>query len=224
MGAGPVIARVKNDQRYVSPTVLRVITWIMLVVGVVSAVVAIVLLVTSVAGSPRAQDVAVELIDGATIDQATSYVTGTAAGTADTSFTAGNDGLVVSAAGPTRFEMLLNNGGTILLGITVAVGAFLLRLVLTSIAAGRPFGSGNSSRLNLLGAVTGSAAVLVPLLPQFATLLTLERLGLFTAGSPFVMGVGLSLAPVVGLSVLFVVLAEAFRQGEKLHRDVEGLV
>ncbi|GLY31771.1 DUF2975 domain-containing protein [Kineosporia sp. NBRC 101731] len=246
MGPGPVTARMKNDPlkndpRYVSPTMLRVITWIMLAVGAVSAVVAIVLLVASVTGSPRTQDVPVQLTDGASTERATGYVaeratesggdpgssSATGAHTRQagrSSFTAGNDGPVLSAADPTRPERLLNNGGAILLGATVAVGTLLLRPVLTSIAAGRPFGSGNSSRLNLLAAVTGSAAVLVPLLPQFAALLTLDRLGLFGTGSPFVMGLGLSLAPVVGLSVLLVVLAEAFRQGEKLHRDVEGLV
>jgi hypothetical protein len=41
---------------------------------------------------------------------------------------------------------------------------------------------------------------------------------------PVRFGASIPLTAAIGFPLVFLVLAEAFRQGEKLHHDVEGLV
>ena len=130
----------------------------------------------------------------------------------------------LSAVDSTVAEQLLARGDVALLGLAVGLGAWLLRPVLDSIAAGRPFGAGNSRRLAWLAMVVAVAGSIGPLLPQFGALAVLDRVDLVGPGSPFVMGVTFSFLPIVVGGFLLLVLAEAFRQGERIDSDVEGLV
>ena len=63
-----------------------------------------------------------------------------------------------------------------------------------------------------------------PVLPQIGSLVVLDRLGLVGPGSPFVAGATLTIGPALLAGLLLLVLAEAFRQGERISDDVEGLV
>ncbi|MFQ1000439.1 hypothetical protein [Modestobacter sp. SSW1-42] len=130
----------------------------------------------------------------------------------------------LSAGDSTVAEQLLARGDVAVLGLAVGLGAWLLRPVLASIAAGRPFGVGSSRRLAWLAVVVAVAGSLGPLLPQVGALAVLDRLDLVGPGSPFVMGVTFSFLPVLVGGGLLLVLAEAFRQGERIDSDVQGLV
>ncbi|MCZ2830428.1 DUF2975 domain-containing protein [Modestobacter sp. VKM Ac-2986] len=131
---------------------------------------------------------------------------------------------MLSAGDSTVAEQLLASGDVAVLGLAVGLGAWLLRPVLASIAAGRPFGAGNSRRLAWLALVVAVAGSIGPLLPQFGALAVLDRLDLVGPDSAFVMGVTFSFLPIVVGGFLLLVLAEAFRQGERIDSDVEGLV
>ena len=130
----------------------------------------------------------------------------------------------LSAWDSTVVEQLLARGDAAVLGIAVGLGAWLLRPVLDSVAAGRPFGTGSSRRLAALAAVVAVAGSIGPLLPQFGTLAVLDRLDLVGPDSPFVTEVTVAFLPIVVGASLLLVLAEAFRQGERIDSDVEGLV
>ena len=131
--------------------------------------------------------------------------------------------VLVSAWDSTVAEQLLARGDSALLGLTVGATALLLLPVLTSIREGAAFRPGHARRLGVLAAVVAVYGVVAPLLTAAATASVLHRTGLSqqrvfepdgaTFGFlPFVVAVGL------------LVLAEAFRRGEQLADDVEGLV
>jgi hypothetical protein len=124
----------------------------------------------------------------------------------------------------TVVEQLLSRGGAVVLGLAVGLGAWLLRPLLESLAAGRPFCSGNARRLAWLAVVVVAAGQVGPLLPQIGSLVVLDRLDLAFPGTPVAPSLSLSLGPALLIGLLLLVLAEAFRQGERLSRDVEGLV
>ncbi|MBT0771876.1 DUF2975 domain-containing protein [Kineosporia sp. J2-2] len=213
----------RTDPASLSARALRLVTGLLLVAGGLAVTFSAVLLVRSLAGAGEI-DVAVRLGEDSTYEQAQSYLSRTNDSYATpAALTAGNDGFTLTAPGPHRVDLVLENGGAILTGSAVGVGALLLRPLLVSVAAGRPFGSGNARRLQLLGAVTAVTAFAGPLLPQLATMLTLGRLDRIEPDSPFVAGITFDLLPLL-LPLVFLVLAEAFRQGDRLHRDTEGLV
>ncbi|MCI2237780.1 DUF2975 domain-containing protein [Paenibacillus sp. TRM 82003] len=130
----------------------------------------------------------------------------------------------LSAWDSTRTEQFLSRGHFALAGIGLGAAALLLRPVLTSIAAARPFGAGNARRLAQLALLTVLIAHLAPLLPALAADQVLERLGLDGADSPLSVAAWLHLGAWDLIAVVVLVLAEAFRQGERLHRDLDGLV
>lgn len=133
-----------------------------------------------------------------------------------------SDSLTLSAWGSTRVEQLLARGETLLLGLGLAAAALLLRPVLSSISSGRPFAEGNARRLGLLAAVVLVVGYVGPLLPQLATLLVLDRLAL-EPGQPFTWSLTFTFLPLV-MGALVLAVAEAFRRGEAITADVEGLV
>lgn len=213
---------IDRDPVYVGSGTLRVMTHLLAAVGVVALGVGLVLLGAALTGSPESLRLPVSLAEGATGEQADAHITDRAY--AQSGFSEGENGHRLTSNEPTRTEILLDASADVLLAVAIGVSALLLRPVLASIAHGQPFGSGNARRLAYLAVVTVIPAALVPVLPQLAALSVLDRLALAERDSPFVMGVQLSLTPVLLLPLVFLVLAEAFRQGEKLHRDVEGLV
>ncbi|NMM17150.1 MAG: hypothetical protein HHJ14_08435, partial [Cellulomonas sp.] len=101
-------------------------------------------------------------------------------------------------------------------------GAVALRPVLLSIAAGRPFAPGNARRITLVAATVAVVGVAAPLAPQIAGQLVLARTGLARTGA-FVSTVAVSPEPLL-VAALVLAVATAFRAGEAMSRDVDGLV
>lgn len=212
---------VKNDG-YVGPRTLRLLGLVTLLVGTAALVAAAVLMARAFTTELTTLELPVELGDGTTAEQATAYLQQHNPHRA--AFTADNSGLWLSAPDPTRSEVVHNALSDVLLCLTIALGAFLLRPILTSIAAGSPFGSHNARRLGILAGVTALASLVVPALPKTAAIRALDRLDLTGPDSPFLFGASLALTPPILFALVLLLLAEAFRHGERLQRDVEGLV
>ncbi|HEX5332993.1 MAG TPA: hypothetical protein VFW79_10145 [Cellulomonas sp.] len=135
----------------------------------------------------------------------------------------GSDGRVTVAAwGSTRVEQLLGRGDGLVRGIGLLVGAVALQPVLRSISSGRPFARGNARRIAVVAGTVGVVGVVAPLLPRLAGRLVLERTGLAGTGA-FALAPALSLEPLL-VAALVLVVAAAFRAGETMARDMDGLV
>jgi len=120
-------------------------------------------------------------------------------------------------------EQLLNRGGFAVVGLCMGVGAVWLRRVLISIAEGRPFQSGNAARIAGIGGLVVLASLTNDILPVLGSNLVLQCLGLTGASSPIFAEVVPSLGLLLAVPFLLA-LAEAFRGGAELAKDVEGLV
>lgn len=128
----------------------------------------------------------------------------------------------LSSWGSTRLEQFLSRGDGAVLGLAAAVVSFLLQPVLTSLAGPRPFARRNARRFAAMAVTVLLAAVLHPLLPSLASGMVLERLG--HPASLAVPDLQLHLLPVAAVVAALLLLAEAFRQAERLDHEVEGLV
>jgi hypothetical protein len=148
---------------------------------------------------------------------------------ADTSASPGStldghgDTLTMRSWGSTVPEQLLSRGGFAVVGLCMGVGAVWLRRVLTSIADGQPFRPGNAARIAGIGGLVALASLANDIIPVLGSHLVLQRLGLTGATSPIFAEVALTLGPLLAVPFLLA-LAEAFRRGTELARDVEGLV
>ena len=210
-----------RESTYVTSSTVRGMSLLVWLAGIAAAVAGPVYAVNGATQAQAAVEVAVELRGDA------GPLAGAQATLPDGARLLPVDGGVwaeLSAWDSTVVEQLLARGDAAVLGIAVGLGAWLLLPVLESVAAGRPFGSGNSRRLAWLAVVVAVAGSIGPLLPQFGALAVLDRLGLVGPDSPFVMGVTFSFVPIMVAASLLLVLAEAFRQGERIDSDVEGLV
>ena len=203
---------------YVSPSTVRGTSALLGLVGVVAAVAGPVYAINGATQAGAAVEVPVEL-------RGTQSLTQVTAGLPDGSRLLPGDGVrtMLESWDSTVAEQLLSRGDAALLGLAVGLGAWLLAPVLESIAGGRPFGGGNARRLAWLAVVVAVAGSVGPLLPQFGAIAVLDRLGLVGPASPFTVGTTFSFLPLV-VGGLLLVLAEAFRQGERIDADVEGLV
>lgn len=111
------------------------------------------------------------------------------------------------------------------------LGALVIALarapLLTSIGRQRPFERGNVRRLVVVAATIAACGVLAPLLPQYQGLRALERTGLAgltePAGRYFDLSPSVPLAPLL-IAAAVLALAGAFKAGERLTAEVEGLV
>lgn len=130
--------------------------------------------------------------------------------------------LTLATWGSTALEQALSRGGTLVVGIAALIIALALRPVLVAVAEGRPFIRGAARRLVLVAVTVGVAGALATALPEVATSLVLERIGLADS-EHLVHGVTLGLGT-VPIAVLLLMLASAFRTGERNARDLEGLV
>ncbi len=130
--------------------------------------------------------------------------------------------VTVRASDSTVTEQLLARGDLAVIGLSVGAGALLLLPVLRSIAAGEPFAHGNARRIAVVAVLVGANGALVPLLPAAATAMVLGRTGASLEGV-FEQSVNFPLLPFALVAALLVV-AEAFRRGEQIADDVEGLV
>jgi hypothetical protein len=120
-------------------------------------------------------------------------------------------------------ENLLSRGGFAVSGLCIGAGAILLRRLLISIADGHPFRSGNAARLAGMGGLLVLASLANDILPVLGSNLVLDRLGLSGPSSPIFAEVVPSLDALLAVPILLA-LAEAFRRGTELARDLEGLV
>lgn len=120
-------------------------------------------------------------------------------------------------------EQLLNRGGIAVLGLCIGLGAVLLRRLLLSIADGRPFEPGNAARIAGVAGLVAIAGLAGDLLPGLGSTLVLERLGLTGPNSPIFVEGQFSIVPLL-TALLLLVLAEAFRRGTELAREVDGLI
>ena len=210
---------------YLKPTTIRSLSWLIGLIGVVAAVAGPVYAINGATQAAGAVEVPVELAgqDDAGRTRVPLAVADLPDGTAVSARNGGSD-VELSAEDSTIAEQLLSRGDALVLGLALGAGAWLLRPVLGSLAAGRPFGSGNARRLAGLATVVVLAAGIGPLLPQIGSLVVLDRLDLVGPDSPFVVGVTFAVTPALVTALLLLVLAEAFRQGERISEDVEGLV
>lgn len=122
----------------------------------------------------------------------------------------------------TRLEQALGRGDWLVGGLGLLAVAILLKPVLDAIARGTPFRPGNATRLVATAAAVAVVGVVAPLLPALAGGLVLARTGLAGTGRLAMTG-GIDLPPLLVAAVLLA-LAGAFRRGEQLARDTEGLV
>jgi hypothetical protein len=132
--------------------------------------------------------------------------------------------LVLRAWGSTVSEQLLSRGDSAILGLSVGAGALLVRRLLLSIAEGEPFRQGNAARIAGIAALTAGGSVGAALTPGLAGGLVLERLGLDGADSPVVATEFSYPMSALLVALLLLAVAEAFRKGTELARDVDGLV
>lgn len=209
---------------------IRVLAGLVLLVGVVAGAAGVIYAVNSLTIVPATVHVPVTLlpddgswdsvhlaIDGVQIED--GWITTLP----PAGFGTGDGGQVTIAAwGSTYLEQFLSRGDRLVGGLALLGGAILLRPLLLSVAAGSPFAPGNARRLSLLAVVIAVAGSLAPLLPKIAGVRVLERLGLADDGifstTPYLTLEGLLVAALV------LVLAVAFRAGEQLARDADGLV
>lgn len=131
--------------------------------------------------------------------------------------------VTIEAWGSTHLEQFLSRGNALVGGLALTVGAILVYPVLLSISTGSPFATGNARRFTLLAFLIAVAGTLIPLLPQLAGLLMLDRLGLADDGIFATAVPSLSLEPLL-VAALVLAFAAAFRAGEQLVRDTDGLV
>lgn len=133
------------------------------------------------------------------------------------------DSLKLRSWDSTVSENLLSRGGFAVSGLCFGVGALLLRRLLISIADGHPFRSGNAARLACIGGLLVLASLANDILPVLGSNLVLDRLGLTGPSSPVFAQVVPTLDTLLAVPILLA-LAEAFRRGTELAKDVEGLV
>jgi TRAP-type C4-dicarboxylate transport system permease small subunit len=92
--------------------------------------------------------------------------------------------------------------------------------VLRSVAARSPFQPGSTRRLAGLAAVLLLVGWLGPVLSGLSTIAVISRLGL---DESLTWSITIGVLPLL-LAALLLILAEAFRRGEQISRDVDGLV
>ncbi|MFC6083766.1 DUF2975 domain-containing protein [Sphaerisporangium aureirubrum] len=117
-------------------------------------------------------------------------------------------------------EQLLSRGDTAVTGLCLGFGALLLHGLLTSVLRGEPFEAGNPRRVAGLAALVAFAGLVGEALPHVAASMVLGRLRLDPS---HLVGMPIPFVP-VGVALLLLVLAEAFRQGGRLAGDAAGTV
>ncbi|GAA3814818.1 hypothetical protein [Cellulomonas soli] len=130
--------------------------------------------------------------------------------------------LTLAAWGSTRTEQALSRADWLVTGLGLLAGTLLLQPVLLAVAAGEPFARGNARLLTVLAGVVAVTGTLAPLPPALASTLVLARTGL-DANPALSASSGITPAPLL-VAALVLVVAVAFRAGERLARDTEGLV
>jgi len=108
--------------------------------------------------------------------------------------------------------------------VAVAIGAWLLGRVLSTIHDGRPFDRRNAGRLAGLAAAVLVGGLVVPLAEGAVAGAVLAHLDLVGPEGPFLaFEATLSFVP-VGVALALTAVAEAFRRGRALEDELEGTV
>jgi hypothetical protein len=234
-----------RQRRFIAPSLARMLAGVTVVVGVVALIAGIAYAINGATQAPGPVKVRVTVTqagalqapvtgraDGGTLplrpqdategDPAVSLLL-TVPTAASSSLEVPRE-LTLRAWDSTISEQVLSRGAAAVLGLCVGLGAVLLRRILLSIADGRPFQPGNPICLAGIAALMAAASLAAAVLPAVASARVLDRLGLGDAASPIAgLPVNLDLGPLlVALAVLAV--AEAFRRGGELAREVEGLI
>lgn len=105
----------------------------------------------------------------------------------------------------------------------VAVGAWLLAQLISSIQAGRPFDRRNPRRLAGIAAAVLLGGLVAPLSAGPVAVAVLAHLDLTGPASPVGFATTIPLTP-IGLALVVLAAAEAFRRGGALEDEVEGMV
>jgi hypothetical protein len=224
MLADMIRTRSSRPQAYAGPRLIRFLAGAVVAVGLVAAVFGVAYAINGATHTKAEVAVPVELAPASSGDLRPTGVRLSEPALPDGSWReAAQDELTLRAWDSTLVEQLLARGDAAVLGLSVGFGAFLLRRLLLSTAEGRPFEPGNARRIATIAVLVAAGGTLAAVLPDIAGILVLDRLGQTGPGSPFVVGVGFPLMPVL-VAPLVLALAEAFRRGAELAADVDGLV
>jgi len=108
--------------------------------------------------------------------------------------------------------------------LAIALGAWLLARVMSSVEVGRAFDRRNPRRLAGLAAAVVLGGLVAPLSAAPVSVAVLEHLDLVGPDSPFALfDTTISLTP-IGIALAVLAAAEAFRRGRALEDEVEGMV
>jgi Protein of unknown function (DUF2975) len=236
----------RGRRSYASPALLRWLAGAMLLVSVVAPLYGVVYAVNGAtrAGAPVAVSVTIRDLDRLQVQQATTvngaetdlplkleqgqglqpglilYIDGAGK---NSWLQAGTGPVALLSSGSTVAEWLAGRGGLAVAGVCAGLGALLLRRLLLSIGAGRPFQPGNAARVAAIAGLLAAATIAAGVLPYVAARLVLGRLGLGGPGSPVAAHLAVPGAPLL-LAVFLMAVAEAFRRGSDLAKDAEGLI
>ena len=125
--------------------------------------------------------------------------------------------------GSTITEQLLSRGAGLITGLCLLWGALVVRRLVLSISRGQPFERGNAARVTQLAGLIVAAAIAAGVLPYLAAHLVLGRLGLSGPASPLYAHLAIAGAPLLA-ALFLLVFAQAFRRGAGLAQDTEGLI
>jgi hypothetical protein len=235
----------RGRRSYASPALLRWLAGALLLVSVVAPLYGVIYAVNGLtrAGAPVAVSVTIRDLDRLQVQQATTgngetdlplrleqeqgpqpglilYIDGAGE---DSWLQAGTGPVALLSSGSTVAEWLAARGGLAVAGACTGLGALLLRRLLLSIGAGRPFQPGNAARVAAVAGLLAAATIAAGVLPYVAARLVLGRLGLGGPGSPVAAHLAVPGAPLL-LAVFLMAVAEAFRRGSDLAEDAEGLI
>jgi hypothetical protein len=216
-----------RNTAFVGPRTSGTIAVLLMIVGIVAGVVSVGYAIDGATRAPVGVAVPVALHSDAAVvghDPAVAQVEGVALPDGANLQVADRGlRLVPSVGTSSRWTNVLARGDVAAYGLALGVCAFLLAPVISAVGAGEPFRRGSAARIGWTGGIVLFVGMLAPMLPQLASMMILDRLGLARPGSPFTIGFALDLAP-IGLSALVFVIAEAFRRGGQISADAAGLV
>jgi hypothetical protein len=214
-----------TDRTYVGSRTVHALATVILIVGAIAAVAGVSYAINGATVAPAHVRVPVSLQTdpGETGDPVRVAVDGVSL--PDSTYLEAEHGdlLLSDWTGNSRWTGFLARADSALGGLAVGVCAVLLAPVLRSLGDGDPFRGGNAARIGAVGGIVMIAGTVAPLLPQIASLVVIDGLGLVSPGSPLVPGISFSFVP-VAVGALVLAVAEAFRRGTQLTDDTRGLV
>ncbi len=214
--------------RFIGPGGIGLVSALLLVLGVVGLVGGVAYWVNGLTHVHAAVTVPVRLLaaPGSPVPDADpERVLVPVAGLPPAAYVSADSGnLDLTAWDSTMPEQALARADTLLLGLATAFAAYLLIPLLRSVQEGHPFDDGNARRIAGLTVALLVAGWLGPFLTRVGSVLVIDRLGFGGVGGRLDPGTTPELGPLLLAAVLLAVLAEAFRRGEQISADVDGLV